>query len=87
MIKTKSYSINNLSLTNEILVNFINNFWIDIFSSIRETAHLMLMVKIQFNEENLKYRSLGHLRIVNFDDKELFKDYLIQRLSILNDSY
>jgi len=27
MIKLKTFYINNLPLTNEILVNFINHFW------------------------------------------------------------
>jgi len=88
MIKLKTYSINNnLTLTSEILVNYINQFWIDIFNNIKDTKHLMLMCKVQFTDESQGYRTLGHLRKVNFEDKELFIDYLSQRLGILNDSY
>jgi len=47
----------------------------------------MLMCKVQFTDETMGYRTLGHLRKVNFEDKELFIDYLSQRLSILIDSY
>lgn len=88
MIKIKSYSItNNLTLTNELLVSYINNFWIDIFNNIKDTNHLLLMCKVNFSDESLGYRTLGHLRKVNFNDKELFIDYLTKRLSVLNDSY
>ena len=88
MIKIKSYSItNNLTLTNELLGSYINHFWIDIFNNIKDTSHLLLMCKVNFSDENLGHRTLGHLRKVNFNDKDLFIDYLTQRLSILNDSY
>jgi len=88
MIKIKSYSItNNLTLTNEILGSYINNFWIDIFNNIKDTSHLLLMCKVHFSDANLGHRTLGHLRKVNFNDRDLFIDYLTQRLSILNDSY
>jgi hypothetical protein len=49
--------------------------------------HLMLMCKVQFNESELGYRTLGHLRSVNFLDQELFFNYISSRLSVLNDSY
>jgi hypothetical protein len=87
MIKLKNYTTNNELLTNELLVTYINNFWNDIFTDIKNTSHLMLMCKVQFTKEEMGYRTLGHLRKVNFKDKELFIDYLTQRLSILNDSY
>jgi hypothetical protein len=87
MIQTKTYTLNNLTLSNEILNSYINKFWLDIFTDIKDTSHLMLMVKVQFNELEMGYRTLGHLRLVNFSDKELFIDYLTQRLGYLNDSY
>jgi hypothetical protein len=87
VIKLKNYSINNLTLTNEQLESYINNFWVDIFNNIKDTSHLMLMCKVQFTDEATGYRTLGNLRKVNFEDKELFIEYLTQRLSILSDSY
>jgi hypothetical protein len=87
MIQLKSYSINNLPLTNEILVVHVNNFWEEVFNKIKDTSHLMLLCKVNFADEELGYRTLAHLRKVNFNDKELFIDYLTQRLSILNESY
>lgn len=88
MLKIKSHSLkNNITLTNELLVSYINNFWNEIFNDIKDTSHLMLICKVKFADNKMGYRSLGHLRKVNFDDKELFFDYLSQRLSVLNDSY
>lgn len=87
MIKLKTYTINDLTLTNEILVSYINCFWIYVFNNIRDTNHLMLICKVQFTNEEMGYRTLGHLRKVNFSDKKLFISYLSQRLSVLSDSY
>jgi DNA polymerase type B, organellar and viral len=47
----------------------------------------MLMCKVEFNDSELGYRTLGDLRSVNFNDKELFIEYLTQRLGILTESY
>ena len=88
MIQIKSYSIiNKLTLTNELLVTYINSFWMDIFKDIKDNSHLLLMCKVQFSDEIMSHRTLGHLVKVNFADKELFIDYLSKRLSILSDSY
>jgi len=87
MIKIKTYSIKKLTLTNELLISFINNFWSDIFNNIKDTSYLMLMCKVQFTNEEMGHRTLGHLRKVNYEDKELFIDYLTERLGLLNDSY
>jgi hypothetical protein len=95
MIQLKKYSINLHILTNEILVTYINKFWADIFTDIKDNSHLMLMCKVQFTnvpkEEigdavDSGFRTLGHLTKVNFDEKELFIEYLTERISILNDS-
>ena len=45
------------------------------------------MCKVEFSESELGYRTLGDLRRVNFEDKKLFVDYLINRLGLLNESY
>lgn len=86
MIKIKTYTIthNNL-VSNKLLDIYISNFWNDVFSNIKDTNHLMLMCKVQF--ENSSYKTIGHLRKVNFEDKELYLEYLSESLLILNDSY
>jgi len=50
MIKLQTYSIDKLLLTNEVLEAYINNFWNDIFTPIKDTKHLMLMCKVEFKE-------------------------------------
>jgi hypothetical protein len=70
---------------------YINNFWNDVFSPIVDSAeapkHLMLMCKVEFNDLELGYRTLGHLRRVNYTDKDLFIEYLILRLGTLTEAY
>lgn len=86
MIKSLTYPINNITLTNEILSLYINNFWLDIFSSLTD-KHLLLMCKVEFSDSELGYRTLGHLRKVNFADKQLFVNYFTARLGYLTDAY
>jgi DNA polymerase family B len=87
MIKSQTYSINKLLLTNEVLESYISNFWSDIFTPLNSTKHLMLMCKVEFTESEMGYRTLGDLRRVNFTDKKLFLEYLILRLGLLTESY
>jgi hypothetical protein len=87
MIKLKNYSINNVLLTNKVLSLYITKFWNDVYSQIKGENHLWLMCKVNYSGVDLGYRTLGHLRRVNFTDKELFIEYLSERLGILNDSY
>src|ERR1700743_3384406 len=91
MIKLHSYTVDRKLLTNEVLKAYINNFWSDVFSPLNLPSvgpkHLMLMCKVEFNESELGYRTLGHLRRVNFDDRDLFIEYLYTRLGVLTESY
>lgn len=90
MINLKTYNIQNLTLTHNLLSSFIIKFWNDIFAPLNnKKTHLMLMVTVEFNnsDENLGHRTLGHLRKVNFTDKDLFINYLTERLGQLTESY
>jgi hypothetical protein len=92
MIKLKTYSICNSLLTNGLLSTYIDLFWKEVFEQLTKgpsVHHLMLMCKISFNVTSMDmgYRTLGHLRRVNYSDKELFTEYLQDRLGYLNDSY
>jgi len=49
--------------------------------------HLFLLCKVQFMDSDQRYRTLGHLVKVNYEDKELFLEYLSERFTVLNDSY
>jgi len=88
MINVKTYPLINLYLTKEVVSSIISKFWNEVFKLINKNGvekHLMLLVKVEYSEEG--YRTLGHLRRVNFNDKEQFIAYITERLSILNDSY
>jgi DNA polymerase type B, organellar and viral len=89
MVQIQTYSFKNILLTNEVLGSYINRFWEDIFTKIKDTKHLMIMCKVEFDdtEEIVGYRTLGHLRRVNYSDKDLFIEYLTARLGVLTDSY
>jgi hypothetical protein len=88
MIKLQCYQTTNILITKKVLSVYINQFWDDIFTPIikKDTKHLWIMCKVHYSEE-LGYKTLGHLRRVNFTVKELFIEYLSERLSTLNDSY
>ena len=85
MIQIKSYPVTNIEITKKLLSVYINQFWKDIFSPIKNNKHLWLMVKVHYSDYG--YKTLGHLRKVNFTDKELFINYLSERLNILIDNY
>jgi hypothetical protein len=92
MIKIKSYLLNsNQIISNEILNSYVTRFWNEIFSPLlsNNDKHLMILCKIQYSNENndLSYKTLAPLRRVEFKDKALFINYLIERLGILVDSY
>ena len=86
MIKVKTYTFKELTLNNEILIYYIEKFWSEVFTENKEN-HLFLLCKIKFEETEQGYRTLGHLVKINFEDKDLFIDYLTERLTILSDSY
>jgi len=92
MIKNQSYSINNQLLNHDLLSSYISRFWDEVFSPLilkGADKHLMIMVKVSFNQPKIDYayRTLGFLRSVNHSEKELFTDYLSERLAYLNESY
>jgi hypothetical protein len=88
MIKNQIYSVNNLLLTKEVVSSYIQFFWKDTFSLLKNKGkYLMVLVKVKYADPMLGYSTLGHLRSVNFSDKELFINYLVQRLGVLTDSY
>ena len=92
MIKNKVYSISNQILNYALLESYVTLFWNEVFSPLvlkGTDKHLMIMVKVAFANPKFDYafRSLGYLRSVNHSEKELFIEYLSERLAMLNESY
>jgi hypothetical protein len=75
MIKTTTYTFKELTLNKEILIVYIDKFWSEVFIENKEN-HLFLLCKIKFEETEQGYRTLGHLVKINYEDKDLFIDYL-----------
>lgn len=86
MIQIKNYALKEIPLSKEMLTIYIDKFWSEVFEENKEN-HLFLLSRIKFADTDQGFRTLGHLVKVNFADKELFLDYLSERLTILNDSY
>ena len=90
MIRNQTYNIVNLILSRGIVTSYIGMFWNDIFKSIHNSksggSHLMILVKVEF-ADGMGHRTLAHLRRVNFVDRALFTEYIVERLASLNDSY
>jgi hypothetical protein len=91
MIKSQIYPVNNILLTKDVVASYIQFFWNDVFSQIIKSnsngKHLMVLVKVKFSDPALGYRTLAHLRSINFNNRELFLNYIVQRLGVLTDSY
>ena len=94
MIQNTTYTLPQSSpLTSQLLTKYINLFFSKIFSSVytaggaSKPVHLMIMVKVEFIDDSVGYRTLAALRKVNFNDKDVFTAYLSDRLGILSDSY
>jgi hypothetical protein len=83
----KTYQLNNITLTNEILISCLENFWQEIFEPIKDDKHLMIQCKVNFSDSDQGYKSLTYFRKVNYVDKDLFIDHVLNRLTILSDSY
>lgn len=87
MIKQRLYNLPTSSTINATtLTSSINSFWNDVFTStIQSNHHLLLLCKVQFI--NKEHRTLAEMRKVNYGDKDIFINFLISRLGILNDNY
>lgn len=71
MIQLTKYKLNNLLLNEHLISQYVTQFWNEIFNSIHsETSpkHLLILVKVHFNDHQLGYRTLGHLVKANYRD-------------------
>jgi hypothetical protein len=79
MIKTLTYNLNKILLTNEVLNSYVLQFWDEIFPSFNENEpvkHLMVLCKVKYSnleEVQSNYKTLGPLRRVEFKDLGQFK--------------
>lgn len=92
-----------LTLTKNLITLYTNKFWNEVFLpiyTIDNNIHLILMCKVKFKNPSeseqdgyeevsylLGYRSLAESRYVIHSDKQLFINYLVDRLHILSEPY
>ena len=91
-ILNKIYILNGQNnISADILRAHVKSFWFDIYlplHSNNNNIHLNLMCKIGYDvNNNTDYKTVAPLRKVNFDDKDIFIQYLLDRVGILSDSY
>ncbi len=73
------------TLTKNILSLYINNFWKEIMESINDNQHVMLMFRVKFTNNQIV--SISTLKKVNKTSKDLYLNYLLDKLSLSNESY
>ena len=83
MIKKHIYKLtNSTTLTPAILKEYVQLFWSETYlplHSSNSNVHLMVICKVMFTETTLGYKTLADMRRVNFTDKALFAEYLVDR--------
>lgn len=76
MLKQQQYLLPiSSTLTHDILKGYIKLFWNDIFNQLINSnadIHLLLLVKVEFTDPTIGYRTLSEVRKVNFIDLVLF---------------
>lgn len=91
MLLNKTYNLPQAAgLTNIILKHYINLFFSEVFTPLfseSKPVHLMIMIKVEFKDDSMGYRTLADLRKVNLSDLNAFILYITDRLGILSDSY
>lgn len=91
MINQKVYNLpESISLTPQILTKYVQLFWDEVFFPlhlVKNDMHLLLLCKVSFVDTELGYKTLADMRKVNYEDCNLFAEYLGERLGILSDSY
>lgn len=86
MIRNKEYLLKaNTTINPEFLKQYISLFWKDIFSGVKSTNHLSLIVRVKYVDQ--LYKTIAPMRKVNLEDKELFTNFLLNRLGKLVDTY
>ena len=75
----------NTTITPQVLSSTVNKFWSEVFKPLSKNSHLILMCKVNYLDSG--YKTLGDSRRVNIEDLNLFIEYLMDKVNILNDSY
>ena len=79
----------NSVLAPQLISSFLNSFWVEVFKPInkRGNNHLLMIVKVCFEDSAEGFKTITPMRRVNYADRKLYIEYVINRLGILSDSY
>lgn len=81
----KQYKLNGEILTNPLIDKYVNLFWKDIMSSIKDMEHVYLLPKIIFEDKQVI--TLSNMQIINNKVKDQLSLFLKDRLTISLETY
>jgi len=82
----KEYKLEGLSiLTDQILFKYINLFWKDVMSQIEDNQHVLLLIRVKF--ENNQIATLSDMQTINNSSKGYLLQFLKDKLSVGNETY
>jgi len=82
----KEYPLNNgLILTEQILEKYINLFWKDVMSSIKNNQHVLLIIRVKF--ENNQIVSLSNMQTINLSGKDILLGFIKDKFNLSNENY
>jgi len=84
-MKNKFFPISNHLLTNKIIKDSFYTFWFEMSKYFKEDNYLAVILKIQFENDNMV--SLSNLVKVTQDNKTELLEYILVRFALKDESY
>jgi len=82
----KQYKLDHsLILTDQIVERYINLFWKDVMSTLKDDQHVLFLFRVKF--EGNQIATLCDMQKINKDSKSLLISFIINRLFFSNESY
>jgi len=82
----KEYSLKDLPiLTDEVLGNYINLFWKDVMSQIKDNQHVLLLIRVKF--ENNQIATLSDMQTINKSSKDYLLGFIKDKFNLSNETY
>jgi hypothetical protein len=75
----------SILITEQILDKYVNLFWKDIVSKIGDNQHILLLLKVKFEDNQV--RTLSDLQTINSKSKYNLLQFFKDRLQILFEAY
>jgi len=82
----KKYSLNIATIFNKsLLQKYINTFWLDVVNSINDDQHILINLRLQFDNDQIL--TIGELQKLNKNDKDYLINYLLDIIELKTDTY